>query len=686
MENRLNMAASSRLSDTQRAAPNDALRDASMSQDDDLLTRLVGYFQESEDVSREARERSERCRDYYSNIQYTAAELATLKQRGQAPTYVNYIQRKVDTVCGIERRSRADPKAFPRNPSDERLAEAATDALRYVADSVKFDALRSKVFEDILVEGTGAAEVLVVQSASGDYQIDVKRIPWDRFWWDPHSRELDFGDAKYKGIVIWMDAADAKAKWPGSDDFIDNTLRNGYSQTFDDRPRHLWCDSKRKRVRIVQCHYTESDGHWWMATFTKGGFLEPAQASPYMGPDGESACSIIARSGYVDRENNRYGHCEGLIPLQDEINKRRSKALHLMSQRQTYGNKTAIVDTKKAKTELAKPDGHVELNGGAVFGQDFGTLPTGDMAAAQFQMLQQALGEMNATGANSALSGKDNAAPSGIALQTKIQAGATELEPQTDGLREWAHQVYEAMWLRVRQFWTGEKWIRVTDDDRNLKWVGLNKPVTLQDKLAQLQPAERMQVMQGMQLQPGDPRLQQVIEVENDVSGLAVDIVLEEGPDMATLQSEQFQLLAQLAGSPVMQGQIPATALIRASSLRNKDQLLEEIEKHQAGQAQAGQAAQQTQMAGAQAELRKTQSEAAKNEASAEKTSVDATIAAQQAMLLAPQMQVQQLSQLAPQMNPQPAQQSGPPGGPPPMQPPQPPTPLQQPQPVPVMQ
>lgn len=546
----------------------------------DHLSRLVAYFEEAEDGGREARERSERCRDYYNNIQLTAEEIAVLKKRGQPPIYVNYIQRKVDTLCGIERRSRTDPKAFPRNPDDEQASEAATDSLRYVADQNKFNGLRSEVYNDILVEGYGGADVTVEEMPDGDLMVTVNRIPWDRIVYDIHSRRLDFKDVKYKGIVIWMDGNDAKAKWPDFVDSINDTLSTSGSETYDDRPKYgVWCDSKRKRVRVVQMHY-EEDGEWFIATYTKGGFLEPPQISPYKDKFGRSCSSLHLRAAYADRENNRYGHVEGLIPLQDEINKRRSKSLHLLSQRQTFGKKSALLDTAAAKVQLAKPDGHVEMNDGMVFGQDFGVIPTGDQWAGQMQLMQQALAEMNATGANAAMQGKDDSAQSGVALQTKIQAGNVEMEPLADGLREWTKEIFEAMWMRVRQFWTAEKWIRVTDDDRNIKFVGLNKRVTMADKFAQMPPENRAMMMQQMGIQPGDPRLNQVVDVENDVTGLDVDIVIEEGPDLASLQSEQFDILAKLAqnGMP-----IPPKAIIQASAIKpdTKKQILDEMEKGQ---------------------------------------------------------------------------------------------------------
>ena len=71
--------------------------------------------------------------------------------------------------------------------------------------------------------------------------------------------------------------------------------------------------------------------------------------------------------------------------------------------------------------------------------------------------------------------------------------------------------------------------VRVTDDLNETRWVGINRPVRLMDRLADMDPQRRAMVMQQMQLQPGDPRLQQVIGIENDISDLDVDITIEEG-------------------------------------------------------------------------------------------------------------------------------------------------------------
>lgn len=536
------------------------------------VSHLVRYFEESEELTTDARSLSERDRDYYDNDQWSAKELAALKKRKQPALVINYIKRKVEFLRGFERRMRSDPKAFPRNPGDEDAANAATDSLRYVADANDFDKVRSEVYENMIIEGFGGVDVVVEPNGEG-YDIKTQYVPWDRLFYDPHSRMRDFSDAKYRGIVIWQDADDVLAEYPNAKDVVDATF-NSYmpSDTYEDRPRDNWSDNNRKRIRVVQIHYYEN-GEWMTAKYTKGGYLEEPRISPYLDADGKSECTLKMRSAYIDRNNNRYGAIRDGIGLQDEINKRRSKALHLLNVRQTKFETGAVKDKETARRELAKPDGMVEVTPNMMFD----VLPTNDMAAGQFNLLQQATAEMQATGPNAALSGKDPRQQSGKAIQAQQEGGSIEMEPLVDELNQWTREVYEAIWARVRQFWTEEKWLRITDDDRNIKWVGLNHQVTLQEKLEGLDEEKRAQAMQQLQLVPNDPRLQEVVGVENVAAELDVDIVIEEGPDISTLQSEQFEQLSQLAasGMTLRDGRpIPLEMIIEASSLRNKDKLI----------------------------------------------------------------------------------------------------------------
>lgn len=269
---------------------------------------------------------------------------------------------------------------------------------------------------------------------------------------------------------------------------------------------------------------------------------------------------------------------------------------------------------------------------------DVEILPTNDMASANLQLLQEAKAEIDLLGPNAALAGKNEAGMSGRAIMAQQQGGMVESATYLDRLRVLSLAVYRSVWCRVRQFWKDERWIRVTDNESNVRFVGLNKPVTMIEALAKqmgvakgdlpkLREAaandpQAAQMLQQLEAFSADPRSQQVVAQENAVTELDVDIMVDEGIDTPTAAAEQFDTLAKMIPGMGAVGQAPwvIEMLIQASSLRNKEAILEKMKEAQAqGPTPQQQAAEQLQMVGAQAEIEKTQSETAKNMATTEK-------------------------------------------------------------------
>ncbi|HEY2616141.1 MAG TPA: hypothetical protein VGI78_02275 [Acetobacteraceae bacterium] len=580
--------------------------------DDEQLVRLVRWFEDAERATMTTRELSLRDRAYVNADQWTQAEREALRNRGQPIITINYCRRKLDMLCGLERRARTDPKAFPRTPAEDDRADAATQALRYVADDNDYSRIRSLVFEDMLVEGFGGIEVGLEDDQQGGANVTLTWVPWDRLWYDPHSRMPDFSDARYKGIVVWMDRDQLFDMYPDAGEVIEGMYSGYDASQYRDRPDYLrWTDNQRLRVRVVQCHWLDH-GEWVSATFTKGGYLTEPTPSLFKDRRGNSACSLIMQSGYIDHENNRYGMIRDLISLQDMINKRESKALHLLSVHQVIAEQGAVKDVDQARREVAKPDGYVEV----MPGMKFEIQPGGDLAQGQFQLLQHATQEMQLAGPNAAMSGTDPRELSGRAILAQQAGGSVQNEPLADSLRMWSRRVYETIWMAVREYWTAGKWVRVTDELQETRWVGINRPITLMDELANMPDQQRAQVMQQMQLVPDDPRLQQVIRIDNDITDLDVDITIQEGQDIPTLQAETFQTLVQLAS--MQPGLIPGDVLIAASSLRNKEQLLARMKDHMQQQQQASQQQGQVAQQMASAKIQDTQARAAASQALAQ--------------------------------------------------------------------
>lgn len=552
---------------------------------EDLVEQVEDFLMVTED----ARVASERARDYRDHKQWTDEERAKIESRFQAAITVNRIKPKVEGLKGLLINRKTDPKAFPRTPKHEKAAEAVTDGLRFIADNVDFDKVKLSVAENDFIEGYGACIVYAKQKGR-DIEIQCDHIPWDRYYYDHHSRRLDFEDKRYDGIVLWMGLEEFKEKFDLSDEEAEKLFDTSENTddswgTFSDRPQ--WVEKKENRIRVCWQFYIHK-GVWHMCYFTRSGYLpaykgqrtyEPIE-SPYVDEFGEPVNPIISVSANIDRENNRVGEVHFWLDMQDEINHRRSKFLWLLSTRQTAGRKGAVKDIPALKRELSKANGHVEYEGEK---GDFEILKTSDMADAQFTLYQDGKTELDAVGFNAQLSGERQGDLSGKAISNLQDAATNELASLFSGLNDFERRVYRHFFMRMKQFWTAEKWVRVIDDTTKLKWVGFNQPVTLQQALEEKLEDESLMLPQKMEIQAqlqqlmemNHPALGNIVEVRNALPELVMDIIIQTSPDSINIQREQFELLAQIAQT---RPEVPFTEVLKLSELRGKDKIIKNIE------------------------------------------------------------------------------------------------------------
>jgi hypothetical protein len=492
---------------------------------------------------------------------------------------MNIIRTRINYHLGLEKRARRDPKAFARNPQDEATAEVATAALRYAMDRTGYHDERSFAWENIKIEGVGAMEAALEPRQDGGMDVRWRRIPWDRFFFDPHSARMDFSDAAYVGQVRWEDEDTLLGEYPEAEEAITLSSANdsiGLSDTYDDRPRfEVWTDPKRKRLRVVQLWHKQG-GEWMYCEFVRGGILAVGP-SPFHDDQGDSLCGIVAESCYVDRDNNRYGEVRDRVDPQDEINKRRSKALHLLNTRTiiTTTNAAPDGDLEKMRREANRPDGLVVRAPGSEFEIDKNT----ELAAGQSDLAAQAMGYVASSGPNMALLGKGTESQSGRAIQAQQQGGMIELGDGLDTLRRLDWRVYKQTWNAIREYWQAPMWIRVTDDERAPQYVGINQP--------QMQMTEFGEQMVGMQ---------------NAVAEMDVDILIEDAPDLSSLEGETFAAMMDVLKSgappPVMMFIAEMHPGLASSKKRKLQQMIEQMMQMAAQQQQQEQAKEQAKTQG----------------------------------------------------------------------------------------
>ena len=587
------------------------------------------HFEQFIDATEEERVRAEKRRDYRDLKQWTEQEASKIEGRGQAAIVFDQYSKKVDGITGLEVNRRTDPKALPVHPKQEKASEVITDGLRFVESKTHLDETSTEVFEDKIVEGYGGS-IVEVEKVKDEFKILINRIPWDRIYFDPHSREKDFSDCSYFGITLWMDMQDAIELNPKKEGEIKGLVESAQAadDTFEDRPKD-WVDTDRERVRINQEYYLDK-GVWHEVFFSGDLVVIEAKVSPYLDEDGDPMNPIELQSDFIDRENNRWGYMQRLVDVQDEINHRRSKALYMLSTVSLIVQKGALGELSRTEAlrELTKAQSLLELINpeGAIIDRNQ------EMGSAQLGFYQDAQQAMDSVGINPELTGSTDSAISGRAFIARQQSGMTELARIMATHSNWKKRIYTQIWLRMKQFWTKEKWIRVSDNENAMRFVGINVPITRAEALLEEQSSKTIEQLRDQlggdqvdaaiaQAVQNDPLMGEVVETRNDVKKLNMDIMIEEVPDTAILQQEQFDTLAGLASARVDPPMFEA--LLKLSSIPNKDEVLKMLrpdDEATSKQAQLQEMSIQLELEGKKADTENTQADTANTLAETQET------------------------------------------------------------------
>jgi hypothetical protein len=491
--------------------------------------------------SKAAEQREQRQgRLYYHASHWTSTQLEELKRRGQPPSTTPLFARKMNGFVGLVERLRQDPKAYPRTSKEGQGAELCTASLRFVFEQQEWDAISPTVTLDVATAAVGGLELGLEtgdSGADGDYDVSLASVASDTFFYDPRSYKLDFSDARYMGVAKWIDRADAIRLWPDAKDEIDRLISGqGAEFILDNDRNNKWVNFDLKQIFVVEHWYRSGDT--WLYSVYCGNVLFDQGETFLFDEKKRGVCRFVMWRAFVDQDGDSYSFLRNMKSLVDEINQRNSKMLWLISARRIFAEEGAVNDIEKARREIARADGVVLTTPGLKFETD-DARALADLRALT-EMREASRAELENFGPNPALVGQGVEQKSGRAIALMQQAGLAELGPFLIGYRNWKIRVYRAVWNAIRQYWTAERWIRVTD--------AFGEEQIIQVNGAQVDP------MTGMQ------------QMVNQIGSLDVDIRIDEGPDQVNMQADALEVLQTAAA----QGQqIPPQVMIELLPLQD---------------------------------------------------------------------------------------------------------------------
>lgn len=499
---------------------------------------LVDCLKDEHDLQGEERMQMAIDEDYYDHLQWREEDAAELIARGQAPLVFNEARQSVDWVLGAQKRMRLDGQVLPREPNDAQSAEIKSQVLKYVSDTNLAQWHESRAYKQAVNSGLGWLEEginsepdkPIVYSGSEDWRNvyrDSRDLTFDldesRYLFRRKKTDLDYAiallphakqhliqqagnvDDDRRGDDIWYlgerltGATDLSASIYLPSRYRDRSAYIGGSQ-MRDTGRRLSVDLLEMWYRVPEAaevfragplagkvfdpknpaHMQLKQDRWalYRSVIKRMRVMVGTESAPMW--DGASPFKhnrflLVPLWGYRrGRDGSCYGLMRGMRDINDDINKRASKALHAASSNRLKYKKGLLADPELARREAARPDMMLETLGDpnmVVFEQPVADMKMNmEMLAFNREMLR------NSGGVTDANLGRDSNATSGKAIGLQQDQGALVTSELPDNLRLGRQLATRLRLAHIEQFMTERQVIRITGEARPTQWVTINDP------------------------------------------------------------------------------------------------------------------------------------------------------------------------------------------------------------------
>lgn len=489
----------------------------------ELHKRLQAIYEDELDRQAENRADQSIDEDFYDSIQWREEDAAELRKRGQVPLVYNVIASAVNWVIGTEKRGRTDYKILPRQKDAGKPAERKTQLMKYLSDVNMSPFKRSQAFEDAAKVGIGWMECSVQNDDDGE-PVTMRYESWRNMLWDSACTTKDLEDCRYVIRSKWLDLDVAESIFPdrvaalrssaagnrsyGLDELGDQPMDSqenelgGYSSI-----RSVVDGIRRERVRVIEIWYRKpTDVMIMRGGEFRGEIFDQANPAPghkySMEKDGAQPVkrrrlrmhvALFCSTGLLYNDESPYRHNDfpftpiwcyrrgrdglpyGMIRLmrdiQEDINKRASKALHILSTNKTIMEEGAVEDLDEYLEEVSRPDAVIVKKRGA----ELVINAERELAPAHLELMSRSMSMIQSlSGVTDENMGRQTNATSGIAIGRRQEQGAMTTAGIFDNLRL-AVQLHGQKELSlIEQYFTEQKAFRITNMRGTPEYVEVN--------------------------------------------------------------------------------------------------------------------------------------------------------------------------------------------------------------------
>jgi hypothetical protein len=469
--------------------------------------------------------------DFYDGAQLDDRDLKILQDRNQPPLVFNVVANTVNWILGTERRARIDSRVLPRKQAGAQNAKAKTKLMKFTLDCSKGEYERSFAFEGCVKAGMGWLETGARQS--GEEPVFVKHESWRNMWFDHLGASIDGSDWRYVIREKWIDMDIAIAMFPGREGAIkqvSEAVNSKYPYLPDDiaiaDPASEFdleseidslfggrTSGARERIKMVEMWYRQpanvkllrKRGEDTPYGALDGAIFRPDNADHQYLVRGNyftltDALTMVVRNamwtGTVflqdimtpynhnrftftplfcyrrSRDGMPYGVIRNLRDPQCDLNKRRSKALVLLTANKVIMEKGAVDNKEEAYDEMNRPDGMVEVN----VGKRFEKVEERDLAAAHVELARDDERFIaNISGVTPEVRGDSKRDLSGVAVKALQNQGQVTQGVYFDNLYYAIQNEGEIRLSLIEQYFDQEKEYRITGDRHKDEFIKINE-------------------------------------------------------------------------------------------------------------------------------------------------------------------------------------------------------------------
>lgn len=550
---------------------------------------------------------------------------------GDKPTITfNEIKKFVNRLCGAQRQTKVDEKAFPRDDqADAVTADAITDLMKYVRHINQFETRFSQCFRNGVIAGQDYMSVEWTDDMDLTGEITVKRVNGKRIYLLGSGEEYDISDRSGFVEEIPMDKEEVVSRWPKSEKEIDTVSRGatqdeeipvaeGLDYSFGKGiTTDLVYDKDEKKFIVLRCErrrykditfivYPDGQRKEFEG---KPKELKPALELLQMTTGQQFTTlkkrvprirvtyilgNVVLEDDWSIYKHNKYsrvpffayfddgfptGIVQDLIDPQDEKNKRHSQIIHILgtaAKNSYFASKGALDDIEDARKRLGNVGEILEVNG-----------PLDEALRPIESNLSAVPSIVNMDAAASAemkeISGLYDASmgqvPEGVksgrgmeALQAPVELIIAELFDNGMTTRRLIHELIVSL---IQQFYTDERKIRILGES----YAALLGPgQQAMQQAGALETTPNGNIMTINMKQPDGTTM-------NDVTVGRYDIVIDHISYHPTMRQARFYELMNMkqAGAPVKW-----STVIKASDIPGKQEVLRDVMEMEMGAMQAG--------------------------------------------------------------------------------------------------